>query len=212
VTTTIRWMLFDADGVLQIIPDGWQAALDGLLGEDPAGTLLEVFTDEQEKSMTGGDFREILAATLRRRGVDTDPDRILQCWRLLKVDMAMIDRIRQLRQVGVRCALATNQQNVRVQHMRQMPEYHGVFDAEFYSWEVGLAKPDPAYFAEIVQRIGVRPNEALFVDDRDDNVQGAREVGLRAEVFVAEGGVPELDRILALHGVTRLDGGYQTGS
>ena len=197
VQTTIRWMLFDADGVLQRSPDGWRQTLDGLLGDDPEGTLDELFAQEEEHALTEGDFRELAVGVLRRHGVGGDPERVLDCWRLLEVDAPMIDRIRQLRSSGIRCGLATNQQRVRVAHMRAMPEYEGVFDAEFYSVELGLAKPDPAYFSQIIRRLAVVPSQVLFVDDKQANVAGAREAGLHAEVFAADAGVRELDRILA---------------
>lgn len=201
VQTTIRWVLFDADGVLQRSPDGWRQTLEGLLGDDPDGTLEELFSQEQEQALTGGDFRDLALRILRSHGVDTDLERVLDCWRLLEVDPSMIDRIGELRRSGIRCGLATNQQNVRVEHMRRMPEYEGVFDAEFYSFELGLAKPDPAFFSEIVRRIGSAADEVLFMDDKEPNVAGARRAGLHAEVFAADAGAAELDRILSRYGV-----------
>lgn len=197
----ISWVLFDADGVLQRSPDGWRQTLDGLLGDDPEPTLRELFTREQQESLTGGDFRGLVIDVLRRRGLDADPDRVLDCWRLLIVDTGMIERVRRLQQLGLRCALATNQQNVRVQHMRGMPEYAGVFDAEFYSSELGLAKPDPAFFSAIVKELDVAPDQVLFVDDVAANVTGARTAGIHAELFAQNGGVPELDRILDGYGI-----------
>src|SRR5690606_2982010 len=112
------------------------------------------------------DFRVVLADTLHRLGLDTDPELVLELWYRLDVDAEMVDRVRALKASGIRCALATNQQNVRAAHMRKMPEYAGVFDEEFYSSELGVAKPSPAYFTAIVERLGIQPDEALFVDDR----------------------------------------------
>jgi HAD superfamily hydrolase (TIGR01509 family) len=201
MATRIRWMLFDADGVLQNFPADWAASMHGQLGADTQATLTEIFAVEQATTMTGRDFRPVLAEVLRKLGLDTDPELVLQLWYQLEVDAAMVERVRALRESGIRCALATNQHNVRALHMRAMPEYEGVFDEQFYSSELGVAKPDPAYFTAIVERLGIEPAEALFVDDRDDNVEGARQAGLQAEVFAKNAGVVELDRILAAHGL-----------
>jgi putative hydrolase of the HAD superfamily len=201
VATRIQWMLFDADGVLQNFPADWAASMDGKLGADTQVTLAEIFAVEQASTLTGRDFRPVLAEVLRKLGLDTDPELVLELWYQLEVDAAMVERIRALRAAGIRCALATNQHNVRVAHMRAMPEYAGVFDEQFYSSELGVAKPDPAYFTAIVDRLGIEPAEALFVDDRDDNVEGARQAGLLAEVFAKNAGVVELDRILTAHGL-----------
>jgi len=194
VRTTIRWVLFDADGVLQRSADGWQQRLLELLGDTM--TLEQLFAAEREQTMTGGSFRQLVSDELRRQGVQTDPEVVLDVWRDLIVDEEMTARIGQLREAGLKCALATNQQDVRVAHMRSMPEYDGVFDEAFFSSEVGLAKPDPAFFTRIVERLEVPAEEVLFIDDVQANVDGARAAGLQAEVFDHDAGVTELDRIL----------------
>lgn len=199
VQTTIRWMLFDADGVLQRSADGWQQRLLGLLGDTM--TLEQLFAAEREQTMTGGSFRQLVADELERRGVQTDPEVVLDVWRSLIVDRQMTARIGELRAAGVRCALATNQQDVRVAYMRALPDYDGVFDEQFYSSELGFAKPDPRFFTTILGRLAVPAGEVLFVDDVDRNVDGARQVGIHAEVFAEHGGLAELDRILAGYGI-----------
>jgi 2-haloacid dehalogenase len=51
------------------------------------------------------------------------------------------------------------------------------------SGEEKLAKPDPAIFYCALDRFGLQPAEALFVDDRRINVEGALAVGMHAHVF-----------------------------
>jgi putative hydrolase of the HAD superfamily len=192
---SIRWVLFDADGVLQQMPQDWQEPLAGLLQPDPLGTLRELFEAERP-TLTGGDFAEVVEKVLRRRGIRSDPEEVLQSWRSVVVDQDMLARVAELRAAGIGCALASNQQNVRVAFMRTLDAYVDAFDEQFYSTELGLAKPDPAYFRAIVDRLGTEPDEVLFLDDRDDNVAGARAAGLVAEVFTENAGAKELNRIL----------------
>ncbi len=47
-----------------------------------------------------------------------------------------------------------------------------------------LLKPDPAIYYLALDRFGLRPDEALFIDDREINVDGARAVGMHAHLFV----------------------------
>src|SRR5262249_1473847 len=56
---------------------------------------------------------------------------------------------------------------------------HGLFDGVVVSAEVGMAKPEPAIFRLAAERLGLLPRECIFVDDWDDNVVAAREVGMR---------------------------------
>jgi putative hydrolase of the HAD superfamily len=200
MVASIRWVLFDADGVLQQMPADWQEPFEKLLQPDPLGTLQELFELERP-TMTGGDFTAVVAGVLDRRGIDADPEEVLQGWRSLVVDPDMLGRVADLRATGIGCALATNQQNVRVAYMRTLNAYVDAFEAQFYSSELGLAKPDLAYFTAIVERLRIEPGEALFLDDREDNVAGAREAGLAAEVFAENAGLPELDRILGRYGI-----------
>jgi putative hydrolase of the HAD superfamily len=58
-----------------------------------------------------------------------------------------------------------------------------VFDTLIISAEVGLAKPDPRIYQLAVERLGVEPREAVFLDDQKRNVVAAREFGLRAVHF-----------------------------
>ena len=51
------------------------------------------------------------------------------------------------------------------------------------SGEENLLKPDPALYYRALDRFGLRPDEALFIDDRAINVEGARAVGMRAHLF-----------------------------
>jgi putative hydrolase of the HAD superfamily len=64
-----------------------------------------------------------------------------------------------------------------------------------------MAKPDAAIYRHAAEGLGVRPEEILFVDDREENVAGARAVGMVAiqygehRAFVAamrEAGLGEL--------------------
>jgi FMN phosphatase YigB (HAD superfamily) len=54
-------------------------------------------------------------------------------------------------------------------------------DAALFSSEVGVRKPDARIFTAMLERLGVRPEESLFVGDRvNDDIAGAKGVGMRA--------------------------------
>ena len=52
-----------------------------------------------------------------------------------------------------------------------------------YSHEEGLEKPDPRFYRIVTGRLGVEPAEAVFLDDWEPAVDGARAAGLRAVLF-----------------------------
>jgi putative hydrolase of the HAD superfamily len=72
-----------------------------------------------------------------------------------------------------------------------------LFDAVIGSGDVGLAKPDPAIYRLTLDRLGVAPHEAVFIDDHLPNVAAARALGIHGIHFTtAEALVSELDRKL----------------
>jgi 2-haloacid dehalogenase len=46
-----------------------------------------------------------------------------------------------------------------------------------------LVKPDPAIYRLALERFGLEADEALFIDDREDNIAGAKSVGISGHVF-----------------------------
>ncbi len=197
----IRCVLFDADGVLQRTPEGWLEDLTAMAPDDPDGFLQAVFEAESPASIGEIGFAESLGPVLERHHAVVDVDTVLEVWSRLDIDPQMMAAIAGLRRAGVICALATNQHDVRTNLMRAREEYADAFDAQFYSAELGVAKPSPTYFSRIVESLGVAPEQTLFIDDRADNVAGARRAGLQAEVFSEHAGRAELDRVLARHGL-----------
>jgi 2-haloacid dehalogenase len=55
------------------------------------------------------------------------------------------------------------------------------------SGEEKMLKPDPALYYLALNRFGLKPAEALFIDDRAINVEGARAVGMAAHLFTTAG-------------------------
>lgn len=58
-----------------------------------------------------------------------------------------------------------------------------LFDEVIISGEVGLLKPDPQIFKLALDRLGVPPAEALFIDDHQEYIVGAQEVGLHTLLY-----------------------------
>lgn len=80
------------------------------------------------------------------------------------------------------------------------PELPGLFgDTLFVSAEFGTRKPDPAVYRRLVDRLGVRPEAALMVDDKAENIAGAEAAGLLGHRF--DGIATLLDRLAAV-GIT----------
>lgn len=54
----------------------------------------------------------------------------------------------------------------------------GLFDRAFLSHETGMRKPDPEVYKHVLNEIGVKAHEAIFVDDLEENLIPARALGM----------------------------------
>jgi putative hydrolase of the HAD superfamily len=72
-----------------------------------------------------------------------------------------------------------------------------LFDVVFCSGDEGMVKPDPAAFEITLERLGVAPQEAVFVDDTLGHVEAAQALGIHGLLFTtAEALTDQLDSLL----------------
>ena len=175
-TGPIRAVLFDADGVLQIIGTPWRRALADAGGEEFATRLLAEEGPTLEGRRRLLPFLEELAGQL---GLKSTGRELLELWRRATPDAAARRLVTDLRAAGYLTVLATNQQWERREWMRAHLDYDGLCDIDAYSCLLGVAKPDPDYFRAVLTMARVDADEALFVDDSAENIAAASALGLR---------------------------------
>ena len=201
--TQIRAILFDADGVLQRASPGRREAWQRLIG--PAGDVdaffASVSTIERPALEGRTDFVGAFEGLLKAWPAPGAIADALAAWTMIEPDGEVVQLVQALRQAGTPCCLASNQEPYRASHMSDTLDYRGLFDREFYSCRVGLAKPAPDYFAYIADVLGVAPANLLFFDDHEINVTAARAVGLEAVRFHLDSGAAALVGELARYGV-----------
>ena len=109
----------------------------------------------------------------------------------------MLDAVRRARASGVKTGLISNSWGEGLSY--DDAQLEELFDAVVISGDVGMHKPAPEIFRLAAERIGVPPEECVFVDDLRENVAGAAEVGMTAILHRgADSTVPELERLLGL--------------
>jgi putative hydrolase of the HAD superfamily len=118
-----------------------------------------------------------------------------------QIDSTLMEFIRGLRS-RVRVGMITNAWPDVRRYLENEAKIADAFDPLIVSAEVGLAKPDPRIYQLALERLGVQPAEAVFVDDFEDNVAGARWVGMQAVRFTS---TPQA--IAAVHALLRGSGG-----
>lgn len=200
---TVRAVLVDADGVLQRNPDGWDDDVRSFVPPEDADAFTDDLWDAEGAALRGEcTFGDVVAAVAERWGFGGREDELAALWRQVDVDQASTGLVRELRARGLTCHLVTNQNDVRASYLRDDLGYAGLFDRVFCSCEVGATKDDPAFFAHVLDELGLPAAELLLVDDQPRYAESARSLGLRAITWELGDGIGELRRRLAAEGVS----------
>lgn len=191
----IRAVVFDFGGVFIDSPFAALAAAAVQRGFSPEELALAVFGDYatdtdhpwhrlERGEVTVIDARaEIMASHSLPDGSPLDPFELLTALAGGGVREEMVEFCRSLRRRGLRTGLLTNNAKEFEEFWRPLLPLDELFDDVVDSSEVGLRKPNPAIYRLALERLGVAPEEAAFVDDAPGNVAGAEAVGI-ASVLV----------------------------
>jgi len=205
----IQVVIFDCGGVLlRDRNDAAYAAWGARLGLDANALREALYNSQAWKLAERGQLSEpqFWVQVARELGLSDEMQAqalAADLWDSWEVDdevLRLIDRVRG----RYRVAMLSNATDILE---RNLQERYGVadrFELIVNSARLGVAKPEPAIFEETLRRLGVRPAEALFIDDRAENIAAAAALGLHVIWFV---GPAELERQLAVflnHGA--LDG------
>jgi putative hydrolase of the HAD superfamily len=82
--------------------------------------------------------------------------------------------------------LLSNTSSIHAERFTKVPlgpagqNLFSLFDHVYYSFEMGLVKPDPAIYHQVLTEQGFSPEEVLFFDDNVANINSAKSIGINA--------------------------------
>jgi putative hydrolase of the HAD superfamily len=127
-------------------------------------------------------------------GIDDSTDLVNRIFGRVEPDEAMVGAVKRAKAAGIRTGLLSNSMGTGRYDREAFPE---LFDGVVISGEVGLHKPQREIFELCCERVGLPPDECAFVDDLNENCEGAEAIGMTAILHRgAETTIPELERLL----------------
>jgi putative hydrolase of the HAD superfamily len=192
---TLRGAIFDLGGVMTQPIGSHRSSIDDPVQLD----LLRFFIDEfrdvyhlptgahdlhllETGAISDEEYFERMTARYTARGGDPSVDaataQFVVFGKGFVACAAMVDAVRQVRQAGYRTALLTNISRSGEAVWRSLFAVDELFDVVVDSSQVRLRKPDPAIFLLTCERLGLAPQECLFVDDLRCNVSAAADLGM----------------------------------
>jgi putative hydrolase of the HAD superfamily len=187
----VRALLVDFGGVIYSTPQPyWVPILARLMRIDHKGIIDMLQASPRESKIT----RDIMTGAIREEDVWAEAARR---WRMSPERLAklrsrsqnrkhlnteLLAFVRSLRP-GLITAILTNAGTQFRETFLSAYALHEFVDHIIISAEVGLAKPEPEIYHLAAERLGVEPRQAVFVDDRAENIAGAEEAGMRAILY-----------------------------
>lgn len=101
----------------------------------------------------------------------------------MNLNPTMLAWIPRIKQAGFKLAILSNMPRGVKEYMLTRFSWLSEFDYLTWSCDLGVVKPDPAIYVHTVKKLGVAPQQALFIDNLEKNTVGAEAAGLQANVF-----------------------------
>jgi putative hydrolase of the HAD superfamily len=98
--------------------------------------------------------------------------------RLVKLRTGTVELVRSLRRRGYLVYLFSNTSIPHAKLLRRKG-WDRLFDGFLTSCELRSMKPSATAFERALARVGAKPSEVVFIDDREENVKGAKDYGIR---------------------------------
>jgi putative hydrolase of the HAD superfamily len=196
----IRAVVLDIGGVLEVVDDEvFPAPAERRLGLAP-GTIAGGLAGLPGNAVLG-EVTEHQVRAEWQRGLGLDDRRVdallddFWRWYVGTLDRELFDWFAGQRPARLTAILSNSGPGAR-----ERERFHGfedVTDDVVYSHEVGLAKPAPAAYELVTERLGVEAGEVLFLDDVEANVVAARAVGWQAVLHRdTPSSIVEMERII----------------
>src|SRR5271166_389971 len=185
----IRAVVFDIGGVLERIDDPRVAPLSTkwrrLLGMSEADFKSALLTVDPDDRATTGQLSEPEFTQRYATALGLTPAQTAEFmadmwdWYCGELDTEMMAFAASLRP-RLRTAILSNSADGARREEESRYQFGELFDPVIYSHEVGLAKPDPDVFRLTCARVGVPPDELIFIDDSLVIVEAAGKLGIHA--------------------------------
>ncbi|HRH24598.1 MAG TPA: HAD-IA family hydrolase [Candidatus Paceibacterota bacterium] len=182
----IKAVLFDLDGIVIV---GREKYFSHKLAEEKGIPLEKVdafFLNDFKSCVMGTcDLKEGISPYLPEWGWRGTVEEFLENWFSSERtrDENVIAIIDRLRAAGVKCYIASRQEKYRMRYLLEEVGLALHFDGTFCTSDIGYDKSASDYWDRVIAALGLQPEEILFFDDKQVNVDRARELGIDAHFY-----------------------------
>jgi glucose-1-phosphatase len=134
------------------------------------------FPDLQDGRISARDWHLHI---VRRLGGNLTYDQFIQAWNAaLLPETLQPDSLWAGLAKKYRLSLLSNTDPIHVAHMESTFTFFKYFPVRIYSCVVGHSKPNPVIYQDALRATKVKANEAVYIDDLEENVAAAKSLGM----------------------------------
>lgn len=172
----IKAIIFDCFGV--VITDGFDDAYRRM-GGDPDGD--REFIRETMRRSDSGEIPTSIPVIAKRLGLTDDEwHEAVNGGRIINYELlAYVDELRK----HYKTAMLSNIGSAGVRRFFPQGLLEKYFDPVVESGVIGYAKPEASAYEFVADQLGVRLDECVFTDDREEYIEGARAVGMKTILY-----------------------------
>lgn len=94
-----------------------------------------------------------------------------------------ITLVKKWRGQGLRVGFLSNAPKDRTEYLEKKYCFLKYFDFGLFSFQAKCLKPDKKIYQKFLKRFSLRPSEIIFIDDRQDNLDAAKKLGIKTILF-----------------------------
>jgi putative hydrolase of the HAD superfamily len=183
----IKIIIFDAGGVLLNISPilGDIQKEFSLTKKDIEDHVLPLLRRHEKGEFAENKFWELLKKRFAHIiSIPTPTPLIRKYQKNIKIKKSVLALAQGYKKKGYKIAILSDTIPVHVSHMKKLGLLTH-FERLITSYESKNAKPHPLAFRYALRKLGARPEETIFIDDKLENVQGAAKLGINAILFTS---------------------------
>ena len=184
-------LVFDIGGVLintKIAPDILESLSSVLLL--PIGLVLDKWKYHYNNLLTGTlTPYSFVKEVIEENEIKSDPGVVVKLWeskiRITEncINKPVINYVKNMRDKnGIKTYILSNMIDLMDSDTR-LNEIKQNFDGVYYSFQLGSRKPLINIYNKFIDKTGINPHNAIFVDDNQENVDNARQLGFCCHLY-----------------------------
>ncbi|MBU0750518.1 HAD hydrolase-like protein [Patescibacteria group bacterium] len=182
----VKAILFDADGVVIKARERFFSERFAETQNISAEVVLPFFKNDMRGAFTGKvNLKDAVEKYLAVWNWNGTAEEFLMYWFSQESprDEEVLAYIDSLRSSGIKCYLATDREQYWADYLVEDVDLKSHMDGFMFSYDIGYEKHESKYFEEVLRRLDCTPNEVMYWDDDQKNVDVAKGLGIDARFY-----------------------------